>query len=153
MYPLRPFSRKNKSFFSSTSTMWSWPRHVSPDPALEKVAGECRQAGHLGGLLDKELLSACPHLRHQAREEAVKVQQDSLLRAPVDKTTRRGKDGPLSKRSRTYVQPEPPEGTRRTAKERWRSRLCQSCDHCGHVSPQRIVPKHILETIRQINKF
>lgn len=77
--------------------MWSWPQHVSPDPTLEKAAGGCERAGgqaggrgHLGGLLDKELLLACPHLRHQA----VEVQQDSLLRAAVDKTTRVGRTGP-----------------------------------------------------------
>lgn len=40
--------------------------------------------------LDKELLSACPHLRHQAGEEAAELWQNSLLRPTVDKTTRRG---------------------------------------------------------------
>lgn len=68
--------------------MRSWPRHVSPDPALEKSCWWVRGGrGHLGGLLDKELLSACPHLRHQA----VEVRQDSLLRAAVNKTTRVGR--------------------------------------------------------------
>lgn len=154
VFPLRHFSKKKKSFFSSTSTMWSWPQHVSPDPALEKAAGECEQAGHLGGLLDKELLSACPHLRHQAGEGAVEVQQDSLLRATVDKTTRRGEDGPPSMWSRTCVQPARARTTGEDMRDgqvrgRLQSRLCLSCDHCGHISPQRIVPKHILETIRE----
>ena len=55
--------------------MWSWPRHVWPDPTLE--IAEWEQAGHLGGLLDKQLLSACPHLCHRAAKEAVKVRRHS----------------------------------------------------------------------------
>lgn len=123
LFPLGPFSKKNKSFFSSMSTTWSWPRHVPPDPALEKAAGEREQAGHLGGLLDEERLPACPHLPHQAGEEAVDDHDDH--------TPRGGRP-----------EPELPERTRGTAEERRRlwSRLCLSCDHCGHTSPQRIVP-------------
>lgn len=51
IFPLGSFYKKNKLFPSPTSTMRSWPRHVSPDPALEKAAGEHERAGHLGGLL------------------------------------------------------------------------------------------------------
>lgn len=51
IFPLGSFYKKKKLFPSSTSTMYSWPRHVSPDPTLEKAAGEHGQAGHLGGLL------------------------------------------------------------------------------------------------------
>lgn len=43
--------------------------------------------------MDKELLQACPHLRHQVREEAAvagRLLRSSLLKAVVDKTTRRG---------------------------------------------------------------
>lgn len=50
IFPLGSFSKKKNVFPSSTSTKRSWPRHVLPDPMLEKAAGEPEQAGHLGGL-------------------------------------------------------------------------------------------------------
>lgn len=51
VFPLRSLFLKNILFFSSSATKWSWPRHASPDPAVEKLASEHQRAGHLGGLV------------------------------------------------------------------------------------------------------
>lgn len=88
--------KEDNLFFSSSATMWSSPWHASPDPAVGKKGCQRGSAGGTPGwaLVDKELFSACPHLRrHQVKEEPVEVRQNSLLKAAVDKTTGRGGSG------------------------------------------------------------
>lgn len=114
-------------------------------PPLEKAAGECEQAGHLGGLLDKELLSACPHLRHQAAKEAVGVRRDSL---PLwTRPHAAGRTGPPSKAEPDGCAARTTGGDTGDGKQQRRSRSCLSCDRCGHVSPQRIVPETTRENM------
>lgn len=138
IFPLGSFNKKDKLFPSSTATMRSWLRHVSPDPALEKAAGEHEQAGHLGGLLwIKSYFQRVPTCATRPGKRPWNYGRTHYSE-PLSTRPHTAGTTAQCKRSSTNVSQNErrlhvgrgPEGRRRTGL--W-SRLCLSCDHGIHV--------------------